>query len=376
MVVLDTRLDRDQFNDLRNQAKNAGGWYSRQWRSTPGGFAFTDLESAKAFLNAISESSNSEPAKANQSSADKFRTMAEKLQSKIDDCFSDRLTNTPKRLAQAMHKRAEGERLTRTQSALNALAELHESGQVPAVLQNINTKAQVYDLMSAELSQVPNGYHGYSVDTGKRRYDSPEAVAIWELLTPKTEAEIKADELRQKIEGLQFSKIAGYFPTPKKVIDLMLDYADVESFHTVLEPSAGHGAIADEVKEIGCNITVVECNHTLKEILTLKGYEVLAGDFLECEPDNGQDFDRVLMNPPFENLQDIDHVLHAYKFLRAGGVLVSVMSPSPFFNGNKKATAFREFLDTVTSEVIELPENSFKESGTGVSSRLLVLHKD
>ncbi len=81
------------------------------------------------------------------------------------------------------------------------------------------------------------------------------------------------------------------------------------------------------------------------------------------------------MNPPFEHLADVDHVLRAYELLASGGRLVSVMSPGPFFRESKKCVAFRAWIDEAGGEVIDLPDGSFKESGTGVSSKLLVIDK-
>jgi hypothetical protein len=51
--------------------------------------------------------------------ADKFESMADLMQVQIDAKLDhDRQTNTPKRMAQAMSARVEGERLKRTQAAL------------------------------------------------------------------------------------------------------------------------------------------------------------------------------------------------------------------------------------------------------------------
>lgn len=81
------------------------------------------------------------------------------------------------------------------------------------------------------------------------------------------------------------------------------------------------------------------------------------------------------MNPPFENLQDIDHVMHSFKFLKEGGRLVSVMSASPFFRSDKKCVAFRAWLDMLGAEVEDLPEQSFKASGTNVNTKLVAIQK-
>ena len=374
IVVMDQRVERDEYLALLDRAKSMGGWYSRKWGSTPGGFAFTEQEQASAFLASLSSPDPDKP-KGSKNHADKLRDMAEKLTPQIENKLGDKLTNTPKRLAQAMTIRQEGERLKRTQQAMTAIAALHDAGKVPEILTGLTTKKAIYDLLGSKKEAVPNGYHSYYVETGEPVDTSPEALALWALLAPKTEEETKAQELQHKIEGLQFSKIPGYFPTPQPVIDLMLDYADLEPEHMVLEPSAGAGAICDAIRDKVDHISAHEANFTLSEILQAKGYETIQGDFLEQGGSQYCEYDRILMNPPFENLQDVDHVRHAFQFLKSGGRLVSVVSPSPFYRKDKRCAEFREWVDSLGGEVIDLPDGSFKESGTGVASKLLVIDK-
>lgn len=52
------------------------------------------------------------------------------------------------------------------------------------------------------------------------------------------------------------------------------------------------------------------------------------------------------MNPPFADSQDIEHITHAFKFLKTGGVLVAIACEGPFFRQDKKSTFFREFLES------------------------------
>ncbi|MDQ6651286.1 MAG: hypothetical protein M3Y84_00920, partial [Acidobacteriota bacterium] len=49
--------------------------------------------------------------------------------------------------------------------------------------------------------------------------------------------------------------------------------------------------------------------------LSKQGFDLVGRDFLEY----AVQADRFLMNPPFENMADIDHVRHAYDLLRSGG---------------------------------------------------------
>jgi hypothetical protein len=170
----------------------------------------------------------------------------------------------------------------------------------------------------------------------------------------------------------------GWFPTPRAVVERMLELVPVGSDDTILEPSAGEGHICDVVCA-NCGLDpaewffCIERDRRRARVLAEKRYRVECGDFLSYSP--CPRFTRVYMNPPFEAGQDIDHVRHAYGFLRPGGALVAVMSEGPFFRGDKKATAFREWLASVGGKSHPLPADSFKESGTGVNARLAVIRK-
>ena len=147
-------------------------------------------------------------------------------------------------------------------------------------------------------------------------------------------------------------KIDGFFPTPSPIVKWMLQCADIQPGDKVLEPSAGKGNIADLVRELhpGTQLDVIECNHTLRGILTYKGHHVIALDCLEVR---NPIYNVVIMNPPFEKLADIDHVKHAYENLLAdGGQLVSIMGESAFFRSDNKAMVFREWLNfTIVEEL-------------------------
>lgn len=189
----------------------------------------------------------------------------------------------------------------------------------------------------------------------------------------------KPDPIKAKERELIGCKIPGYFPTPAAVIDRMMDLADIQDGMSVLEPSAGKGSIAEVIRALvpSADLWTVEINHSLREILEMKGFTVCGpGDFLtgfSASPS----FDRVVMNPPFENFQDVAHVQHAYHCLKPGGRLIAIMSESPFFRSDAVAVAFRYWLDNVGGVAEELPQGSFLESdrSTGVNTRIVVIDK-
>jgi len=157
----------------------------------------------------------------------------------------------------------------------------------------------------------------------------------------------------------------------------------------VLEPQAGVGGIADFFPE-GSLVTCVEILDDNVLRLAAKGYKVLHGDFLSVEPgsDHGcpghamqinADYDVVAMNPPFsvpgDSRADITHVSHAWKFLKPGGRLVSIMSAGVSFRTDRKTLAFLEWVDWHSGEIVANPEGAFEESGTHVNTITLVMDK-
>lgn len=379
ICILPERVERDEFNRLRDLAQALGGWYSKPWAGTPGGFAFKDRAAAETFANPTGSPSPDDDGpkgggKPSPEIGARLRGLADGLQRDIDHKLGDRLTNTPKRQREAASARMEGHRLQRTQAALRALADAHDAGTIPAELANICTKAAVYDLVATVIDRGNAGYYDAGIDTGKPAKDSPAARALWAMIDGKSGHDPKAEELRRKVDALRFAKIPGYFPTPRAVIDQMLDRADIPAGACdVLEPEGGSGAILDAVKEAAplATLTTYERHASLRDVLALKGYTLAGSDFLEAE--TVPRFDRVLMNPPFENGQDIEHVRHAFAMLRDGGRLVAIMSPGPFFRQDRKSQEFRAWFDDLGGEKIDLPAGSFKESGTGTASILVVI---
>lgn len=153
-------------------------------------------------------------------------------------------------------------------------------------------------------------------------------------------------------------QIDGFFPTPDLLIESMLDELAIEDGMSVLEPNAGKGNIADYLTSY--NVDCIEPVSCLRNILSLKNHNLIGYDLLELEDD--KKYDRIIMNPPFENYQDVEHVMKAYQHLKDNGRLVAIMSASPFNNQHSKAVDFRSWLDEVGAVFEENPEGSFKDS--------------
>ena len=164
-----------------------------------------------------------------------------------------------------------------------------------------------------------------------------------------------------------------FFPSPPAVVERLMDLADIERGMRVLEPSAGKGAIAYACADLGATVDCYELMEA--NFVALAGDPKLGlvtkADFLTVKP--GPIYDRVVMNPPFLKQSDIKHVLHAHKFLQPDGLLVAVMSAGVEFRTDKRTTAFKQLLEERGGHIEQLPENSFKASGTGVRTVIAVI---
>lgn len=385
-VVLTVRVDRAEFETLRDSAKSAGGWWSNKWGTFPGGFCF-DSESAatdwavKTFgggegAELPSEPQPTSPAKLDTLIAENLRSAADNLQDKIEERTRPMSQNyTPKRGREYNSRCHEGDNLKRCQKAMRALADLHESNACPANLKGLRTKAQILPLVTT--SGDSQGYYDYR-DSGKYR-DTSELGKALQALIDETAEEKRQRELTYKLQELQRSNIDGFFPTPRTVALQMVELADIREGMVVLEPSAGAGHLADVIREQTKGaLLCCERMHTLREVLKLKGHALTeVTDFLEFEPRG--DIDRAILNPPFENSQDATHVLHAYKCLADGGRLVAIVSAGLLFRSDRKATEFREWMKEVGAESIPLPDGSFDTAEafcrTGVSASIIVANK-
>lgn len=197
------------------------------------------------------------------------------------------------------------------------------------------------------------------------------------------QALLRADELRGQLDRAKgigqrarfvrsLHWVPGFFPTPAPVIARMFEAADVRPGHEVLEPEAGTANIASEARARGAIVQCVEIVPKLAERLREMNFNVACADFLEMDPAHPQAgrYDRVLMNPPFENRQDEQHIKHAFEFLKPGGRLVAVCTVMTAARMSGWAAERGGYVET-------LPEGAFKcsERPTGVNTSLLIAER-
>lgn len=478
VLKFNDRMDADTFKQASSYVKENGGYWSKYKK----GFIFKEYPNFKSEDTQL-ETIQEEAAVSTQSQ--KLSTMADKMQTSIDNYRSDRLENTAKRQREAASAREEADRLEQKQSIIRKISDKAEAGELEYLdtltamtqfdtLDKVSRRAYYQAVNSAE--KTKNAYLSKSEEAKISRMDAVDhAVMPLENLykehlvrfaedaqkanTPgtkqaaaqlvkylksqkgeyvslketqieqietilnkpgsenlirsevikedlaeqrrlnkmgissnemlretlrefetikaeskitKTPEQVKAEKLKVLENEAANSKISGYFPTPKKIVDQMIEIADIQEGDKVLEPSAGTGDIADSVG-VG-KVDVVEYSGLLRDILKEKGHTVVGSDALEVTGT----YDKIVMNPPFEKNQDIDHVTHAFnENLNSGGRLVAITSSHFTFANDKKSQAFRELVKA-NGYYENLPEGSFKESrrSTGVNTCLVVLEKE
>ena len=168
-----------------------------------------------------------------------------------------------------------------------------------------------------------------------------------------------------------------FFQTPEALVARMISLADLRPGVSILEPSAGHGAIARRVHERMLQssfIDMVEIDPAKVDGLRRMGIgHVIEGDFLTCAK-SGQ-YDRIIANPPFTRGQDVEHIMAMFDCLKPGGRLVSVASAGVAFRTDRKTMKLRQLIAQVGGQIIELGEGIFDESGTSVRTVLVVMDK-
>jgi len=182
----------------------------------------------------------------------------------------------------------------------------------------------------------------------------------------------RVDEAVIAGEVTDFKKLYQFYETPPELARRMVALADVREGHRVLEPSAGKGAILRALPP-AVHRTAVELNGAMVGLVA-HADRVHYGDFLQCNGTLGT-FDRIIANPPFRNGQDVDHVRHMHHLLKPEGILVTVMSPAWQYRRDNEHAEFRAWLEGLKHEVEDLPEGTFKSSGTNVRALLVSIRK-
>jgi phospholipid N-methyltransferase len=145
-----------------------------------------------------------------------------------------------------------------------------------------------------------------------------------------------------------------FYPTKAMLAERVVKLISPQAGDKILEPSAGHGAIAELLpKEL---TTCVEVNDLNSAILMKKGLNVITADFLKWEPK--QKFNKIAMNPPFAKGEAQRHVKKASELLADNGVLVAIL-PASLRN--------KTLVDGMTHTWSEVISDAFDDTGVNVA---------
>ncbi|UOA29798.1 hypothetical protein DSM107133_04560 (plasmid) [Pseudosulfitobacter sp. DSM 107133] len=222
-----------------------------------------------------------------------------------------------------------------------------------------------YDLMQAAAIQVVLRGDGAAGD-----------FAAAKLLASRLLTETRRSE--QQIRLQQFS-------TPLPFAALVLRAAAIRKGETVLEPSAGTGALAAFAARAGATLLLNDIDPFRQCLLRA----LFGGDVTGHDGEHIDDLlqtpvlpDVVVMNPPFASSVDrsrdkhiaAKHLIGAAKRLAPGGRLVAIMPPG--FTPERDAAHWSRACGLLTPRLaLTMPGQVYRKLGTSVETQLMVFDK-
>ena len=329
--------------------------------------------------------SRDEPAplrQGNPALAERLRDLAEGMEGEIDSKLNPSIGNqnpTRRRHAIAESMRSEGRTLDLARTILRAAADCHEGSEnrpdwlgeldsppAPSLL-TVTSKKAAIDYARA---------HGKDVREAMQRAGHAPTTPDWKA------------RHRAALGNLLGAKYDGFFPTGDGLAARVAEMAELgsETGMQILEPSAGTGSLVLAAVErigAGSKIWTVERVPALSAVLDIiaEGHpeqveNLGTGDFLAYEDgefSGPAEFDRILMNPPFEKGQDMQHVLAAYSLLKPGGILVAIVCANVWYREDGDFPAFRDWMAEVNAETERAPEDAFQGTIRTTKTAAIVL---
>jgi endonuclease YncB( thermonuclease family) len=204
---------------------------------------------------------------------------------------------------------------------------------------------------------------------GKERDRAQASASPYDVAKTHYYGRMKTTGRRDQREGLDF------YPTPEPVAFKMVEWAGVRAYESVLEPSAGDGAIARYLPE-HARRTIVEPSTDLlsKAELRAPGSRTVNRMFEDYHVSNKHH--AIVMNPPFGSggKTAMDHLAKAMQHLKPGGRIVALIPTGPAADKRFEALWASETAEGMTLRaVVNLPAVAFEKAGTAVMSRVLVI---
>jgi len=210
---------------------------------------------------------------------------------------------------------------------------------------------------------------------GKVRDRTLVELSAWEIAKSDYYSNAKKTSRNKSSEGID------YFATPEPLGFKMVEWADILANDDVLEPSAGHGAIARYFPSNSKN-KMIELSSELVGKLSLRAKgEIINSRFEDHNIINK--YDTIVMNPPFGTAgkMAMEHLDKAYKHLKDGGRVVALIPDGASMQKRLNKWLYAEDKDgkltndaSLSAEVL-LPSSTFERAGTKVIGRVVVIDK-
>lgn len=208
----------------------------------------------------------------------------------------------------------------------------------------------------------------------------------WDKAKAKYFANQKKTGSNKSAEGVD------YYATPEPLGLKMVEWSQPKANQSMLEPSAGHGAIAQWFPSNTKNTVVEPSNNLVPKLQMHVDNANVVNNYFE-NIGTWNKFDRIVMNPPFGKggKTAIEHLAKAYKHLREGGRIVSLIPDGlacqkrfdKWFwedgkgtnrNGKEVTTEAPSKTGAIREE-IALPSVTFERAGTKVATKIVIIDK-
>jgi hypothetical protein len=227
-----------------------------------------------------------------------------------------------------------------------------------------------------ESDRYPAGHENEG--TGGKEIDAAANAVLteWDRATSFYYSQAKKNSRTKAMEGKD------YFATPEPLGLKMMEWADIRGGDHVLEPSAGHGAIARWMPENAIGTVIEPSSELASRLKMVTPAKLIQGSFEDHHVVNK--YDAIVMNPPFGSggKTAIDHLKKATDHLRDGGRVVALIPTGPaadkkfdkwFYGEDEKGKAIAPNL--YLRSVRTMPQVTFERAGTKVATRVVVIDK-
>ena len=272
---------------------------------------------------------------------------------------------------------------------------VESDANLASALAQIGAEVDNQPLRSSALARIMREtFHGSDAGGAwdwRMAYDLMQATAIQVLLrgdgevgdiaTAKLLASRLLTETRRSEQQIRLQQ----FSTPLPFAALVLRAAAIRKGETVLEPSAGTGALAAFAARADATLLLNEIDPFRQRLLRA----VFGGEVTGHDGEHIDDLlqtpvlpDVVVMNPPFASSVDrsrdkhiaAKHLIAAAKRLAPGGRLVAIMPPG--FTPERDAAHWSRACGLLTPRLaLTMPGQVYRKLGTSVETQLMVFDK-